>query len=52
MEEKHRMKVGREVVLVTRSEKQEVTEAVREEWMWESGKDECVHTDPGPEAAY
>ncbi len=44
------MKVGREVVLGTRSEKHEVTEAVREEWMWESGKDECVHTDPGPEA--
>jgi hypothetical protein len=32
--------------------KQEVTEAVREAWMWESGKDECVRTDAGPEAAY
>ncbi len=31
---------------------QEVTEAVREAWMWESGKDECVRTDAGPEAAY
>ena len=32
--------------------KQEVTEAVRETWMWESGKDECVHTSEGPETAY
>jgi ribonuclease HI len=32
--------------------KQEMTEAVREEWMWELGKDECVRTDAGPEAAY
>jgi hypothetical protein len=32
--------------------KQEVTEAVREAWMWESGKDECVLTDAGPEAGY
>ncbi len=27
-------------------------EAVREVWMWELGKDECVHTDAGPEASY
>jgi len=27
-----------------------VAEAVREAWMWDSGKDECVRTDPGPEA--
>jgi hypothetical protein len=32
--------------------KQEVTEAVWEVWMWESGKDECVLTDVGPETAY
>jgi hypothetical protein len=32
--------------------KQEVTEEVRESWMWEFGKDECVRTDAGPEAAY
>jgi hypothetical protein len=32
--------------------KQEATEAVRESWMWESGKDECVRTNAGPEAAY
>jgi hypothetical protein len=32
--------------------KQEVTAAVRESWMWELGKDECVLTDAGPEAAY
>jgi hypothetical protein len=32
--------------------KQEVAEAVREVWMWESGKDECVRTSAGPEAAY
>ncbi len=32
--------------------KQEVTEAVREAWMWESGKDECVRTNALPEAAY
>jgi hypothetical protein len=32
--------------------KQEVTEAVRKAWMWESGKDECARTDAGPEAAY
>ena len=32
--------------------KQEVTEVVRESWMWESGKDECVHTNPGPETVY
>ena len=32
--------------------KQEVTEAVREDWMWELGKDECVHTDAGPETSY
>ena len=32
--------------------KQEVAEAVREAWMWESGKDECVRTSAGPEAAY
>jgi hypothetical protein len=32
--------------------KQEVMEAVREVWMWESGKDECVHTDAGQEIAY
>jgi ribonuclease HI len=32
--------------------KQAVTEAVREAWMRESGKDECIRTDAGPEAAY
>ena len=32
--------------------KQEVTETVRETWMWESGKYECVRTEAGPEAAY
>jgi hypothetical protein len=32
--------------------KQEVTESVRETWMWELGKDECVRTDAGPETAY
>jgi hypothetical protein len=32
--------------------KQEVTEVVREAWMWESGKDEYVHTDVGPETGY
>jgi ribonuclease HI len=32
--------------------KQEVTETVREAWMWESGKDECIQTDAGPEATY
>jgi hypothetical protein len=31
--------------------KQEVTEAVWEVWMWESGKDEYVRTDVGPETA-
>jgi hypothetical protein len=32
--------------------KQAVTEAVREAWMRESGKDDCVRTSAGPEAAY
>ena len=32
--------------------KQEVAEAVREAWMWESGKVECVRTSAGPKAAY
>jgi hypothetical protein len=31
---------------------QEVVEAVREAWIWNSGKDECVCTSAGPEAAY
>jgi len=31
---------------------QEAAEAVREAWMRESGKDECVLTSAGPEAAY
>ena len=30
--------------------KQEVSEVVRESWMWESGKDEYVHTSVGPQA--
>jgi hypothetical protein len=32
--------------------KQDVAEAVREVWMGESGKDECIRTDVGSEAAY
>ncbi len=32
--------------------KQEVTESEWETWMWELGKDECVRTDAGPEAAF
>ena len=32
--------------------KQEVAEAVREAWMCESKKDECVRTSVGPEATY
>ena len=32
--------------------KQDVAEAVREAWMGESGKDECIRTGVGPEAAY
>ena len=32
--------------------KQEVSEAVRETWMCESGKDECVRTSVGSETAY
>ena len=32
--------------------KQEVMETVSEAWMWESGKDECIRTDTGPEASY
>ena len=34
------------------SPKQEVTEVVRETWMCESGKDECVRTSAGSESAY
>jgi hypothetical protein len=29
-----------------------VTEEVREVWLWESGNDKGVRTDPGPETAY
>ena len=35
-----------------RAPKQEVAEVVKEVWMCESGKDECVHTSEGTETVY